>query len=258
MNFMLIQRMQIFLHFLVIIIFLQFTTTLNTYSQPISLNTKKEFITLHKRLFEDTINKRTDIDYPFVIGRSHNLITDNFNHPYFKDNKWTNGSIVYKGRTYTVRGIKYDIESDKLIYLMYTHDYIMNSIALDENFISEFKIFGSSFRHFDGLMNSNDRRIKGGYYEVVYDGKLKFLVRWEKTKLLDSNSSSMKYEASADMFLLKDGKMIGIRNMASLIRQLKDKKGDIKKLVRNNYLKLSESDFSSAYKVLFFYENPEK
>lgn len=254
----LFQRLQINLQSLFITTSLQLVATLNAYSQPISLSTKEEFLAIHKQRFEDTLYKRTDIDYPFVIGRLHNLITDNFNHPYFKDNKWANGSIVYKGRTYTVRGIKYDIENDKLIYLMYTHDYKMNSIALDENFISGFSIFNTTFKYYNGLKNNQGAELKDGYYEVVFDGKLKFLVHPQKTQTLDYTSSMMYYKTSVALFLLKNGKLISVNNMSKLINQLKDKKKEVKKFVRDNYLKLNQTDYTSASRVLEFYESTQK
>ena len=233
---------------------------LNSYSQNINIpySIKKEFLNINKQILRDTINKRTAIEYPFVVGRYHRPVANKVIHPYFKNNEWVNGTFVFKGRNYEVEDLKFDIENDKLIYLVYTQDYMMNCIALDENFISEFSIFNSIFKYYNGLKNNLGFRKKDGYYEVVFDGNLKFLVRWGKSKSLNNISASIKYIVTTDMFLLKNNKVKSVHSMAKLKRQLKDKKQEIKKFVWDNNLKLNGSHYSSAAEVLKFYEGLEK
>lgn len=207
------------------------------------------------RILEDTVKVRTDNDYPFVIGRYHEPVADKYNNPYFNGNEWVSGTLVYRGRTYSANDLKYDIQTDRLIYLMY-NGYKMSTIALDVNLVSGFHIYNNTFRYFDSFDNSSGAGRKAGYYEVIYDGRLKFLVRWEKSKSLDvSSSSSFKYDVSDDMFLLKENKLERVKSMAGLIRLLKDRKKSMKKFVRSNHLRLNRSNYSSAAEVLKFYED---
>jgi hypothetical protein len=226
--------------------FFLFAVEVDLYPQNLTPGIKSQFLNNSKQALEDTVNKRTKADFPFIIGRFHQPVTNNFRHPYFNENKWISGSLVYDGRIFKAENLKYDIEKDKLIYLMYTQDFAMNTIALDENFIPEFCLEDKTFKYYT---NKYVGGIKEGYYEVVFDGKLKFLVRWNKSESLGDNP----YNVSAEMFLLKDGQMIHIKSLAKLINQLKDKKKEVKRFVRDNYLKLSQSDYSSAPKVLTFY-----
>jgi hypothetical protein len=129
---------------------------------------------------------------------------------------------------------------------MYTQDFAMNTIALDENFIPEFRLLDITFKYYS---NRDVGGIKEGYYEVVFDGKLKFLVRLKKTESFGDSP----YNVSAAMFLLKDGQMIHIKSLAKLINQLDDNKKEVKRFVKDNNLTLSQSDYSSASKVLTFY-----
>jgi hypothetical protein len=234
--------------------FLLLFAALNSYSQNIPLCIKKEFLNINKQILRDTVNKLTVIEYPFVVGRYHRPVANKVIHPYFKNNEWVNGTIVFKGRNYEAEGLKFDIENDKLIYLMYTQDYMMNCIALDENFISGFSISNSTFKYYNWLKNNRGCRQKDGYYEVVFDGNLKFLVRWEKSLSISNISASIKYNVTNEMFLLKNNKVKRVHSMTKLRRQLKDKKKDIKKYVGDNNLKLNRSHYSSAAKVLKFYE----
>jgi len=247
MSFM---KIHIYLYSFLITIFLLIAGRLNSDAQNIPFSVRNQFFNKQKQNLKDTINRRTTIESPFIIGCYYNPVTNSeSNHPYFKENKWVKGSLLYQDVLYTVEHLKYDIEIDKLIYLKYGKDNTMNCVALDENFICEFCILNSSFRYYNGLKNDTGRKLKAGYYEVVYDGKLKFLVRNEKSETMNDFSST------TDLYLLKDSTMIEISSMGNLIRQLKDKEKTVKEFVKVNSLKLNKSDYTSAYRILKFYEN---
>jgi hypothetical protein len=231
-------------------IFFLIAVLINSKAQYIPFSVKNQFFNTQKQNLNDTINRLTHIEFPFIIGYNYNPGTNSeSNHPYFKENKWAKGSLLYQGIFYNAERIKYDIEIDKLIYLMYGNDNTMNCVALDENFILEFYILNSTFRYYNGLKNDTGRKLKAGYYEVVYDGKLKFLVRNEKSETMNEFSST------TDLYLLKDGTMTDISSMGKLIWQLKDKEKKVKEFVKDNSLKLNKSDYTSASMILKFYEN---
>jgi hypothetical protein len=234
----------------------------NGYSQNLPLSIKKQFLNKNKQSLEDTLNKRIVYDHPFVLGRYYTPVADKINHPFYGENEWANGSLVFKGKTYPVEGLKYDIEKDKLIYLMYSSsgDMVgaMTGVALDENFISGFKILNRSFRFYKGLSTNWGFKKDAGYYEVAYDGKLKFLIRKKKSLSVNDNSTQMKYDETVRMFLLKNGKLTRIFSMSTLKNQLKDKKSKVNAFVRDNHLRLGQSDYSSASQLLNFYESLDK
>jgi hypothetical protein len=255
---MFIGRTKSYFPFRIVITFLLLIVSFNLYTQIIPFDIKKEFLNTCKQILKDTIDKQTAVDYQFVVGRLHKPAIDKINHPYFHDNEWVNGSLVFKGKTYSVKGLKFDIENDRLIYLMYSNNYTTNCIALDENFISEFNILNLTFRYYKGLKNYLGLGQKEGYYQVVYDGKLKFLVRWEKSESLNDISEKIKYDVANKMFLLKNNRVVPVNNMFKLLNQLKNKRREMRTFVRDNKLKLNRSNYSSAYDVLNYYENPDK
>ena len=63
------------------------------------------------------------------------------------------------------------------------------------------------------------------------------------------------YSSLTDLFLLKNETLIGISSMRKLVSELKDKEKTIKEFIKNNSLTLNKSDYSSASRVLKFYEN---
>lgn len=233
--------------------------TMDVYSQNIPLNQKKAYFDSHKKTLEDTVNKRTFVEYAYVVGRYHEPVNNKYNHPYLEKNEWVNGTLFYNGQTYAVEGLKYDIESNTLIYLMYTRDYKLNCVALDENLIGEFNIYNTTFRHFKDLKNFLGLNRKEGYYEVVYDGDLKFLVYREKTSSINNNSSQREYSVTSKMFLVRENnKAIKVHSMLKLRLLLKHNKKDMRAYIGKNNLKLNRSNYTSAYKILKYYESLNK
>lgn len=228
---------------------------LNVSGQEISPDRKKERFEVAQQALLDTINNRSIIDFPFVIGREHRQIFNKESHPYFSENEWQKGSLVYNGTTYAVEGLKYDIETDHLIYLHVANNTSVNVMALDENAITEFELFGKTFRYFKYLKNERGKRVKDGYSEVVFDGKLKFLIRWEKKQIISNNAMGYN-NASCNMYLLQDDKLILIQNMSQLINQLEVPYRDaVKRYKKENHLKISKTKYMAASDVLHFYEN---
>jgi len=222
----------------------------NLQSQNTSVTDKNIFFNNQKYIWDDSLHKKVTVDYPFIIGRNHTPIVNIDIHPYFNENKWLVGSLVFNGVNYKFSSLKYDIENDKLIILLINnYENTSNCIELDENFIQDFTLSKTSFRYYSDLNTESGKKLKTGYYEIVYDGKLKFLVHKEKTKGLT------EYKVSTNMFLLKDGKPISINSLGKIASILNDRTDEIKKFIKDNSLKLSNSDYISVFKILQFYEN---
>jgi hypothetical protein len=248
-------KLAAYFYYCLFTLFVLFGVTLNAYTQQIPFSIKEQLITKTKQRLDDSVKKQTEVEQSFILGRGHSSTANKINHPYFNTNDWVKGYYIFKNQPYAVENLKYDIENDRLIYLKYSEDLTMNSIELDHNFISEFCIQNAKFRFYWDLKNNRGIKLKDGYYEVAYDGVLKFLIRREKMPTNNENQLYLNYTLSTEFFLLNDGRMIRIKSITKLINQLTDKKKAVKMYVRNNSLKLNSSDYSSAVKVLKFYES---
>ena len=230
-----------------------------SYSQHLPSDMKTDFLNEGRQRLNDTIDKRTATEYPFVIGRLCKPVLDKFQHPYYNMNEWINGSIVFKDKTYEVERLKFDIEKDELIYLMYSNtDLKSYHIALDYNFITGFSILNASFKYFDDLKNIFGLGMRKGYYEVVYDGELKFLVSRIKSHSISDNASQIVYNETIRMYLIKKGKALQVRSKTGLLHLIKDKKKEVKTFIKSNNLKMNRFNYSSANKILSYYENLDK
>lgn len=224
------------------------------YSQNIPLEEKHALLNNYKTALEDTINKRVEMDRPFVLGRMQAFHGTSVHHPYFSDYHPVNGSLVFKNKSYEADALLYDIHNDKLVYRYYSSNFNINSIALDENFVLGFTIHNSVFRYFKGLKTKSGRNLKDGYYEVVYDGKLKFLIRWEKTESFDVNEAH-KFSVLKRMYMLNGAGVVGIKNKWQLMSKFADKKREVKKFIKQNHIILNLKDSSSVNEVFEYYES---
>jgi hypothetical protein len=238
---------------------LLFTTLLfilgeSGYSQNIPLKEKQALLNNYKTAVEDTINKRIEIDRPFVLGRMHNFNGTSIHHPYFTDYRPVIGSLIFKNKSYEADALLYDIYMDKLVYRYYSSNLDINSISLDENFVLGFTIHNSTFRYFKDLTTKSGRKLKDGYYEMVYDGKQKLLVRWEKNKSFDMYVSH-KFSVSRRMYMLNDGQVVSIKNKWQLMNHFADKKREVKKFIKKKHILLELKNGSSVTEVFEYYES---
>jgi hypothetical protein len=231
-----------------------FFSGLTVSGQMISKTSPIALFDVAQQTLSDTIKKRTAVDYPFIIGREHQQVFDKASHPYLNENEWQKGSLVYNGTAYSADVLKYDIETDNLIYLLVANNSAVNVIALDENAITEFNLSNKTYRFFRNIKSERGKSIKAGYYEVVYDGKLKFLIRREKKQIISNNY--IKYDnASINMYLLQDDQLTLIHNMSQLMNQLLEPYQEaVRRYKKENHLRISKSNYLAASKVLQFYE----
>lgn len=230
----------------------------NLWGQEISLDNKLHLFNIGKQALNDTIEEHSSVDLPFIVGLHHNPIADKDNHPYFGENEWGNGALVFDGKIYEAQSLKYDIETDHLIYYMLSpSSYTMICVALERNFISEFNLFNKTFRCFYNLKTENGKHLDDGYYEVVYDGDLKFVIRWEKERTVSESYNHLRYgNPSIRMFLLDGATAVPIKRMATLVKFLDgEKKERLKVLIKEKHLKINRGNYQAASDVLQYYEN---
>jgi hypothetical protein len=226
-----------------------------SFGQHLSYYEKKKYFDSCNRAIEDSLHKLTSVKHPFVVGVLHEPETNRFRFPYYQANIWVDGSIVYNDKQYVVNNLKYDVANDKLVFLWAPSEQAMHCVSLDENFITEFSILSKTFRYLKDFGGGDGKKMDVGYYEIVYDGNMKFLVRTTKERFFDSEWPHFNYKESVSMFLIKNGIVSQVKNMADLKKQLGDKKAEINSFIRQNQISLKPTDYSSVPKILSCYEN---
>lgn len=160
-------------------------------------------------------------------------------HPYFLSDDWIDGSIVYSGEQFDGIPLMYDLSSDKLIAEHFTGA----AIELITAKVSAFSIGDHNFRKYQ----KNDdvkQSIPEGFYEVLYDGKVKILKRRVKTytEIINMNEIMREFEEKTHYYVVKNNAFYSIGSRGALMNILSEKKRELRKFSRDNRLGVRKDD----------------
>ena len=167
-------------------------------------------------------------------------------------------SIILGGRTYNGLSIQYDTYLDELIYTDTTRIYnnIVYQIALNKDPIDGFNLyFGSDSLFFRNFSKSKDKNftLEEGFYEVVYNGKSKYIIR-HKSAAIEKDGVEEYYYKPAGFVMIRDN-YARIRSSSGFLKLLGGKSEEVKKFMRNNGIKISKADKKQIAGVLYYYDN---
>jgi hypothetical protein len=155
--------------------------------------------------------------------KEHILTSDEY--PFMHDDVMT-GNVKYAGELYTRVPLWYDLEIDQAI-TSYPHG---NKVQLIRDKVEYFEIDNHRFV----LLDNN--KVTTGFYDLQYDGKLKFYVRKVKVPVLKVNSNGSEartiFETRTRYFILKNGVYHNVKSKRSVLDLVRDKKKDLKRALR--------------------------
>jgi hypothetical protein len=239
-------------------LFIAFTTTTFLFKLPgqdFSLAEKTELLNRERDNLEEITNQRLTISKFFVNGI---LYTETFPptiHPYFEENKWEDGKLLYGDQLVDIRGIKYDMVNDQLIYMNIREDE-SNPVILTPNYCKEFYMNQHHFRYLNTNLNGNSAAsLKPGYYEVIYDGDTKFYVKWEKISKLDNVDAKQVMEVYYSLYVFHNSRYTKVKNKRKLLKVLQDREKELKDFIEQEKIVFSKENYSVSKRILEYYDN---
>ena len=188
-----------------------------------------------------------------INGKLYYPFANSIIHPFFEDNNWKPGKIFHDGKVYEVEAAKYDIVSDYLVYL-HLWKNTANQLYLNKELVREFSIFKHYFRYLDDFGISTNRKLNPGYYEVIYEGKTTFYIRWEKTRSLFEIQSETGYSQKAHYFLKKEGEFIRITRHLSFMKALDDHRKEIRSFMKTKSYRFNPNNIGPVEEILEYYD----
>jgi hypothetical protein len=169
----------------------------------------------------------------------------NDEHPYLTQD-WVYGTVEYGGEQYEQVSLLYDISIDELI-TMHTYGNAIQMIK------QKVKSFVFSDRTFVRIVND---QVPEGFYERMYDGKVKFYARRQKAFYVKTSANVLinDFESSNTYYLLKDGVFHTFKSRGSLLRHLSDRKSELKKFTREQKMSYRPNREESAIRILRYYD----
>ncbi len=239
---------------ILIIIFFSHIIFISGISQAIDYESKAS-------LLQDQINRIKEIpelvEYEkldYINGIQHYPYANKYIHPFFQNNMWNSGKVYLGSEEYILDAVKYDIVSDNLVFL-YFKESSAYQIYFNKVMVRQFSIDNHDFKYLDNAGNISGKLIVPGYYEVIYDGKTKLYIRWEKTKVLFDTHYDGGYSQKIEYFLYKEDEFIKIKKNKCLINALDDHKPEVRNFIKKNSINIKADDMGPVIHILKFYDN---
>ena len=157
-------------------------------------------------------------------------------HPFYRVDSLLQGTVAYNGVTYRNVRMLYDIVRDELAVQLPESGY---RLQLQTDKIAAFSM--GPYR-FTRLVGDSAVGVPTGFYELLYDGRIKALAHRGKTVHEDISGGFYKadYLPYNRFFLLKDGVYHEVKTKRSVLSLFPDQAKSLRKYLRTNKLKFNE------------------
>jgi hypothetical protein len=175
----------------------------------------------------------------------------------FADKKRT-ASINTTTRRYNNITLHYDTYLDEVVYtdISRTVNFRFPQIALNKDMIEGFNLYfedDSLIFKYLRLPEVASMNLKEGFYEIVYEGNTRFLIKHESTVYEREGLNNYKY--SPKNFISSGGVFYKINNRKSLLRLCTGKSREMKTFLHSSRIKMRKADKSEIISILKYYDS---
>lgn len=177
--------------------------------------------------------------------------------PYFLSSEFLSGTVGVNGYIFEKVKIKYDVLNDELLLkkdegtIIQFNKELLNSFNL---------LFNGTVFHFVKI-NNDSRGNLSGYCHLVYDGKIKIYVKYNKVIIPTTITNGLpKFSQVNKVYIVKGGNIQRVDNRKGLLDQFesKDDQMMLKKFMRSNQIRISRENPDSFRRVIEYYESNTK
>ncbi len=176
-------------------------------------------------------------------------------NPYFLNNDWQDGFVVYENQLYENLSLRYNLFQNKLLI---EHN---QSHATIELFNEKIKSFGISRHIFVWLTSAADQsEIKEGFYDLLYSGTVKVYARRYKTmsEVIDPKIIVTKFVDKTKLFLFKNDQYFSITNKNSALNAFGEVKIEIKKFLSHQKINFRSDPEMALTAMARYYDELKK
>jgi hypothetical protein len=173
-------------------------------------------------------------------------------YQYFQWSTLQQGTVNYNGTRYDNINIAYDIVRDELITFRYNDNV---RIRLVTEKIDYFSWPGHFFIRLiqDSL---NKPVITTGFYERLYDGKMKLYAKRKKKimETITSEGDNLSFKEISLYLVQKNGQFYSMQKEGELLDLLNDKRKEVKKYLRKNKIKFKKAPEKAILTAIEYYD----
>jgi hypothetical protein len=174
-------------------------------------------------------------------------------YAYFLQNEFSTGTIIYDELEFANVPMLYDLNKGQVII---QHLDGFSKIGLISSKVRSFSLLDHHFIRLDSLPGTP---ITGGFYDELYNGNTKVLVK--RGKFIEE---TVKDEIEREFiikdadFIQKEGSYYAIKTYKTLLTVLKDKAPQVKQYLRKNRIKFRKDPENTILKAAVYYDSINK
>lgn len=205
-------------------------------------SSRKKAIAFYTRSIQDQSRLYNGSDYVVYMPEKEE-------HPYFKVDDWSNGSIIYWNELYENVPLMYDINTDQII----TEHNKGNAIKLVAEKVQGFTLLGQTFVR---LTKDDKNNIAEGFYAQLYNGKAKVYSKYSKqyNETLETQQVIPRFDQHVRHYIMKDGVLNVVRSKGSALAVFADRKQEVKSFIRKNKIRFKNNRDSALVSITTFYD----
>jgi hypothetical protein len=171
-------------------------------------------------------------------------------HPYFGPNLSQPGSVFYDGIRYDSLRLWYDLVVDGVVLSPPNMGFKMVLLS------PKVQSFALGDRRFLRLTRDSTRDIRTGFYELLYEGRVRLFRRSVKhiQEYVSQQGVERFIEADSSYYLDRGGRFYAINRKSSLLDAVGDKRKDVQAFLRKNKIKLRHDKDEALIKVITYYD----
>ncbi len=172
-------------------------------------------------------------------GRAYNFLPGYEGEAYFLSRTFDkSGTVIFDGVIYDNIPLTFDVFRQKLITVLPDQ---VTLISLANEKIERFKVYDHSFIHSQIAVANNDNQLESGFFDQLYNGKSKILVKRIKTAYVVSATAKNQLVDKDRYFVEREGKFYRFSSARNLISFFEHRKKEIQKKLREQNILFREN-----------------
>jgi hypothetical protein len=200
------------------------------------------------KLFYSSLGKQS----PLYNGREYLPAAPSIKgNAFFLDvNIYTPGNISYDGLFFAGVPMVYDIHNDQVVVLLYNK---FSKLVLLPELVKDFDFLDHHFINIKADSIGNSPVVNAGYYDQIYNGKTKVLVK--RYKNIQTSGAESYFDSKRDIFIKKNNRYYSTSSQGSLLDALKDKKTELQQYIKANKIKFRKDPEDAMIKIVSYYDH---
>lgn len=173
-------------------------------------------------------------------------------YPFFESETVEKGTLVYDGALYQNVPMLYDVVKDEVI-IEHFNQYFKIKLISDR--ISNFSLLNHPFVRIkaDSLPEPS---IPTGFYEKLYDGKVKVLAK--RIKIMEEeivyNQLKRRFVQNDRYYLCKNTVYVQVKGRNAIFRVFRDRRKEVRKFIQENKIRFENDPGTSLTHIARFYD----